>query len=88
MKKKMQTCRPYLEVNGKIFIYCFSVVTTFSNSQATFLVSISPKVFGIFTPNLPQKSENMTKFCTKITLGLIKIGGMMLWIMTGTFKLF
>ncbi len=37
----------------------------------------------------PQKSEKYDlTFGTKITVGLEKIGGMMLWIMSGTSKLF
>ena len=37
-----------------LFIVLFSVVTTFSNFQASFPL-ISPKVFGIFTPNFTTK---------------------------------
>ncbi len=37
-----------------LFIVLFCVVTTFSNFQATFPL-ISPKVFGIFTPNFKIK---------------------------------
>ncbi len=37
-----------------LFIVLFSVVTTFSNFQATFPM-ISPKLFEIFTPNFKTK---------------------------------
>ncbi len=37
-----------------LFIVLFSVLTTFSNFQATFSL-ITPKVFGIFTPNFTTK---------------------------------
>ncbi len=37
-----------------VFIVLFSVVSMFSNFQAPFLV-ISPKVFGILTPNFTTK---------------------------------
>ncbi len=43
----------HLELIGKrvmLFIVLFSVVTTFSNFQATFRL-ISPKTFGMLTPN-------------------------------------
>ncbi len=41
-----------------LFIVLFSVVTTFSNFQATFPL-ISPKVFGIFTPNFTTKVRKL-----------------------------
>ena len=69
----------------------FSLVwwrTTFSNFQSTFTL-ISPKVFGIgYSHQISaQKSEKYDKtFETKIRVGLKKFGGMMLWIMSGTFK--
>ena len=37
-----------------LFIVSFSVATTFSNFQATFLL-ISPKIFGILTPYVTTK---------------------------------
>ena len=44
-----------------LFIVLFSVATTFSIFQATFPL-ISPKVFGMLTPNFSTKSQkNMTK---------------------------
>ncbi len=44
-----------------LFTILFSVVTTFSNFQATFPL-ISPEVFGIFTLNFTTK---VRKICLK-----------------------
>ncbi len=53
-----------------LFVVIFSVVTTFSNFQATFPL-ISPKVFGILTSNFATKSEKYDLiFGTKIRVGL------------------
>ncbi len=58
-----------------LFIVVFSVVTTFSNFQATFPL-ISPKVFGMCTPNFTTKVQKYDlTFITKIRVGLKKIGG-------------
>ena len=52
-----------------LFIVLFSVVTTFSNVQATPPL-ISPKVFGILTPNFSTKVRKYDKtFGTKIRVG-------------------
>ncbi len=71
-----------LEVNGwklyAYFIYCFhSVVTTFSNFQATSLPLVYPKVFGIFTPNFTTKLRKiwLNFSYTKIKVGWKKWGG-------------
>ncbi len=70
-----------------LFIVLFSVVTTFSNFQATFRL-IAPKVFGIFTPNFTIKVRKiLLNFWYQNHSGLEKFWGMMLWIMSGTFKL-
>ena len=44
-----------------LFVALFSVVTMFSNIQATFLL-IFPKVFGILTKCLHKSQKNMTNF--------------------------
>ncbi len=57
-----------------LFIVLFSVVTMFANFQATFPL-ISPKVFGILTPNFTTKVRKYDlTFDTKITVGLKKMG--------------
>ncbi len=56
--KKLQTCISIRSNKRKMclcyLLFIFSVVTTFSNFQATFPL-ISPKVFGIFTLNCTTK---------------------------------
>ena len=56
--KKLQTYISFGSKNRKLmlmlFIVLFSVVTSFSNFQATFLM-ISPKLFGICTSNFTTK---------------------------------
>ena len=72
-----------------LFIVLFSVVNMFSNFPAILLL-ISPEVFGIHTPNFTTKVrkiwlniwyQNQSDFEKKK-----KWGGMMLWIMSGTFN--
>ena len=58
-----------------LFIVLFSVVTQFYNFQATFLL-ISLKYLEYSHQISPQKSQKLTKlFCTKIRVGLKKLGG-------------
>ena len=62
----------------------FSVVTMFSNFQATFPI-ILLKYLEYSNQISPQMSEKYDcTFDTKIRVGLEKIGRMMLWIMSGT----
>ncbi len=69
-----------------LFIVLFSVVTMFSNFQATFLL-ISPKVFGICTPNFTTRVRKIwLNFWYQNHSGFEKNWGMMLSIMSGTFK--
>ncbi len=70
-----------------VFLVLFSVVTTFSNFQATFPL-ISPILFGIFTPNFTTKVRKIwLNFWYQNRSGFVKNWGMMLWIMSDTFKL-
>ncbi len=63
----------------------FGVVTTFSNFQATITLT-SPK-FEYSHQISAQKSDKYDlTYGTKIRVGLKKNWGMMLWIMSGTFK--
>ncbi len=63
-----------------LFIVLFSVVTTLSNFQVTFPL-ISPKVFGILTPNFTTKVRkiNGLTFGNKNQSGFGKELWMMLW---------
>ena len=76
----------YLKVLiGKLcmFFVLFSVVTTFSYFQATFLL-ISPEVFGILTPNFTTKVRKM--WLNFWYQNQEWVTGMTLWIMSGTCK--
>ncbi len=58
--EKMETCISFRTNRRKLclFYLLFSVVTTFSNFQATYPL-ISPEVLEIFTPNSAQNSEKI-----------------------------
>ena len=75
---KLQSCLEVLRENCAyvmLFIVLFSVVTTFSTFQATFLL-ISPEVFGILTPNFSTSQIKYDKtFGTKARVGLKIFGG-------------
>ncbi len=88
--KKLQTCILFRSNRKKLclclFIVLFSEVTTLSNFQATFPL-ISPEAFGKFTPNFTTKVRKIRlNFWYQNHSGFEKNGGMMLWIMSGTFK--